>query len=134
MIVVFNLQPFGFSKRFLLNKKIWRKNMTALTVKAWEIGNSLRNARLRISLLHEDTARMLKISREELSLFENGEVEIPKHLLDTIFAMGLMMMHVKNMMADYHHMTRQWRHMHNKCLTLQNKLSKIHHTPSPALD
>ncbi len=107
--------------------------MTALTMKAWQIGKSLKQARLNASILHEDTARMLKISREELTLFENGEVEIPKHLLDTLFQMGLLMMHTRYMINDYQYMTRQWRHMHNKAMEMHNKLQKIKITQSPVL-
>jgi len=99
--------------------------MAAITVKAWSIGNSLRQARLNANILQEDVARMLKISREELTLFENGEVELPKHLMDTLFKMGLMMIHTRYMVRDYHYMTRQWRHMHTKAMAPHNKLKKI---------
>ncbi len=107
--------------------------MTALTMKAWQIGQALKYARKSISMLHDDTARMLKITREELTLFENGEVEIPKHILETIFALGLMMMHTRAMQVDYHHMARQWRYMHTKVIDLQKKVQKFDKAPNPAL-
>ena len=89
------------------------------------IGSALRTGRRNISLFSEDAARMLKISRAELKLFENGVVEIPEHLLDSIFAMGLMMMHSRYIIKDYHRRMRQWQQMNEKVIDLENKIQKF---------
>ena len=107
--------------------------MKSININARTVGASLKHARYTISILHEDVARMLKISREELTLFENGEVQIPPHILNTIFTLGLTMMHTRYMMNDYQRMMCQWRHMHNRAIELHKKLEKIKITQSPVL-
>lgn len=104
-----------------------------LTIKAQTIGHALKNARHSISILPDDVARLLQISRAELTLFENGEVEIPHHILESIFSMGLMMMHTRYRMRDYHRMMHQWREMHDRAIDLHRKLEKITHSPDPLL-
>lgn len=104
-----------------------------LTIKAYTIGQSLKRARRTLTILSDDTARLLKISREELILFENGEVEIPPHILESLFTMGIMMMHTRSMLRDYNHMAHQWRQMHNRALDLHKKLQKISKGNDPTL-
>lgn len=104
-----------------------------LTIKAQKIGFALQRARRGASILPDDVVRMLKISRAELTLFENGEIEIPHHILESLFALGLIMMHTRSMMRDYNRMACQWRQMHTHAMDLYKKLQKITDNPDPVL-
>ncbi|MDE6250570.1 MAG: hypothetical protein K2M34_02970 [Alphaproteobacteria bacterium] len=104
-----------------------------LTINARTIGFALQRARHSTSILSDDVAQLLKISRAELTLFENGEVEIPPHILESLFALGLITMHTRSRIRDYNRMARQWRHMHNRAIDLHNKLQKITDATSPIL-
>jgi len=80
--------------------------MTIL-IDAKYIGSALRAARRNIYCTDTDTANLMRISPEQLNQYELGIDVLPRHQLQQIMAMGLLMMRARHIQKDFTALSRR---------------------------
>lgn len=73
----------------------------AINDTAGRLGRAMRGARRDCRLCHEDAARLLRVSPNELLEYESGTKNIPTDVFVHVFIMGYKMMEVRTLASRY---------------------------------
>lgn len=73
---------------------------------ARRVAHAMRRARATTIIPRTHLARLMNISTTQLGLYECGRDDVPDDILERIFTLGYMMMHVRNLNRYYMQMAR----------------------------